>query len=239
MGSVPESEEEIDDAGVAALYEQRDSLGPLKVAFDKHLKAPLMNRHGHLDPLVEELRNLGLNVVPIGTTVPEDPGQAQLIFLDYYLGSPADETSVETSRAAVSRLLTLYPVGSEKPLVVLMSSHDDAKMLAEDFRRQTGIVGGMFYFLPKSDLTDRVKLLLDLDMLAMALPDGHRIQKFIDTTESKMDAAVAEFLTDIKRLNIDDYVYMQRLSLQADGHPLGDYLLWLYSAYFGHLLFEH
>ena len=97
----------------------------------------------------------------------------------------------------------------------------------------------MFYFLPKSDLTDRVKLLLDLDMLAMALPDGHRIQKFIDTTESKMDAAVAEFLTDIKRLNIDDYVYMQRLSLQADGHPLGDYLLWLYSAYFGHLLFEH
>ena len=239
LGSMPASEEDIDDAGVAAIYDQRESLGPLQLTFDKHLKTPLSIKHGHLDPLVEELDKLGLEVVRIGTTLPADPGQAQLIFLDYYLGAPGEEASVEKSRATVRSLLTLYPLGSEKPLVVLMSSHDDAKMLADDFRTRTGIVGGMFYFLPESDLTNRVKLLLDLDMLAMALPDGHRIQKFIDTTESKMEAAVNEFLTDIKRLNIDDYVYIQRLSLQADGHPLGDYLLWLYSAYFGHLLFEH
>ena len=238
LGSVPESEEKIADAGVAALYEQRDSLGPLQVAFDRHLKAPLMSRHGHLDPLVEELQKLGLEVIKIGTMAPDDPGQVQLIFLDYYLGAPGEETSVEAARLNVDRLLTLYPVGSEKPLVVLMSSHDDARKSAEEFRSQTEIVGGMFYFLPKSDLTDRVKLLLDLDMLSMALPNGHRIQKFIDTIASKANAAVTEFLTDIKRLNIDDYANMQRLSLQADGHPLGDYLLWLYSAYFGHLLFE-
>ena len=237
-GSVPASGEEIDDADVAALYENRDGLGPLQVAFDAHLRAPLENRHGHLDPLVEELRNLELDVVPFGSNPPIDPGHAQLIFLDYYLGAPGEETSVRAARATVSKLLQLYPVGSEKPLVVLMSSHDDARESAEDFQKQTGIVGGMFYFLPKSDLTDRVKLLLDLDMLSMALPDGHRIQRFVDTVESKANTAVSEFLTDIKRLNIDDYVYIQRLSLQADGHPLGDYLLWLYGAYFGHLLFE-
>ena len=239
MGSIPASEEKIDDAGVAALYDQRDSLGPLQVAFDTHLRAPLRNRHGHLDPLVEELKYLGLDVVTIGTTDQVDPGHAQLIFLDYYLGDPRVDASVEAARASVSKLLSLYPVGSEKPLVVLMSSDGDVKTLAENFRSQTGIVGGMFYFLPKSDLTDRVKLLLDLDMLAMALPDGHRIQKFMDTIENKMDGAVLQFLTDIKRLSIDDYVYIQRLSLQADGHPLGDYLLWLYSAFFGHLLFEN
>ena len=239
LGFVPDSEEEIDDASVAILYEQRDSLGPLQVAFDTHLRAPLSSKHGHLDPLIEELDNLGLHVVPIGTADPVDQGQAELIFLDYYLGDPKDSSSVQAARSTVIKLLRLYPVGSEKPLVVLMSSDDDVKSLAEDFRRETGIVGGMFYFLPKSDLTDRVKLLLNLDMLAMALPDGHRIQKFIDSIENKMKRAVQEFLTDIKRLNIDDYVYFQRLCLQPDGHPLGDYLLWLYSAYFGHLLFEN
>ena len=238
LGSIPASEEDIDDACVAALYHQRDNLGPLQVAFDRHLKIPLREKHGHLDPLIGELENLGLDVVRIGTTVPVDPGPAQLIFQDYYLGPPREDTSVETARVAVNELLALYPVGSDKPLVVLMSSHDDVQTLAEGFRGETGIVGGMFYFLPKSDLVDRVRLLLDLDMLAMALPDGHLIQRFLDTIEDKIGAIVPEFLKDIKRLNLDDYVYIQRLSLQADGHPLGDYLLWLYSAYFGHLLFE-
>ncbi len=238
LGSVPKSEEEIHDAGVAALYEQRDSLGPIQPAYERHLRVPLSEKHEHLDSLIDELKSLGLDVVPLGTGDTVGPGEVQLIFLDYYLGTPRDDASIERARAFVSELLSAYPAGSEKPLVVLMSSDDDVKTVAEQFRRETGIVGGMFYFLPKSDLTDRVRLLLDLDMLAMALPDGHLIQKFIDTIEDKISAIVPEFLTDIKRLNLDDYVYIQRLSLQADGHPLGDYLLWLYSAYFGHLLFE-
>ena len=238
LGLVPKSEDEIDDDGVAALYQQRDNLGPIQPAFERHLKVPLSEKHEHLNPLVDELKDLGLDVVCLGTTGSVEPGEMQLIFLDYYLGAPRDEASIERARAFVIELLKGYPVGSEKPLVVLMSSDDDVKTVAEEFRRQTGIVGGMFYFLPKSDLTDRVRLLLDLDMLAMALPDGHLVQKFIDTIEDKISAIVPEFLTDIKRLNLDDYVYIQRLSLQADGHPLGDYLLWLYSAYFGHLLFE-
>ena len=119
-----------------------------------------------------------------------------------------------------------------------MSSLDSVNELAEEFRRQTGIVGGMFYFVSKSDLLDPAGLLLNLDMLAMALPHGHLVQRLMDAIETKIDASVAKFLTDIKRLNLDDYVYIQRLSLQTDGHPLGDYLFWLYSAYFGHLLFD-
>ena len=238
LKSIPASEDEIDDAYVAALYDQRDNLGPLQEAYDRHLMAPLGEKHGHLDPLIEELENLGLEVVSIGTEVTDNPGEVQLIFLDYYLGDAGDDAAVEAARAAVRDLLTRYPAGSEKPIVVLMSSRDDVNRFAEEFRGQTDIVGGMFYFVPKSDLIDRAGLLLNLDMLAMARPHGHLIQKFMDTIESKIEEIVSEFLTDIKRLNLDDYVYIQRLSLQADGHPLGDYLLWLYSAYFGHLLFE-
>ncbi len=239
LNSIPASEEEIDDAYVAALYDQRDNLGPLQKAYDRHLRAILGEKHGHLDHLIAGLRNLGLDVDSIGTTPSGDHHPAQLIFLDYYLGEAGVAAAVTAAQVAVRVLLSHYTVGREKPIVVLMSSRDSVNELAEEFREQTGIVGGMFYFVPKSDLLDRVRLLLTLDMVAMAPPQGHLIQDFVDGIESKIGTVVPKFLTDIKRLNLDDYVYIQRLSLQADGHPLGDYLLWLFSAYFGHLLFEH
>jgi hypothetical protein len=47
-----------------------------------------------------------------------------------------------------------------------------------------------------------------------------------------------EFIGGVKALSLDDYAYIQHLSLQKDGQPLGDYLLWLYNSYLGHLLFE-
>ena len=34
-----------------------------------------------------------------------------------------------------------------------------------------------------------------------------------------------------------DYAYIQRLCLQREGQPLGDYLIWLFSTYLGQLLF--
>lgn len=46
-----------------------------------------------------------------------------------------------------------------------------------------------------------------------------------------------DFIERISALTLSDYAYIQSLSLQADGQPLGDYLMWLFSAYFGHLLF--
>jgi len=240
LGSVPRSEEEIGDAGVAALYERRDDLGLLQEAFDGYLRPTLELKHAVLNGFVSCFRDdLGLEVQTYGTKDTHDPGHTDIVFLDYYLGTPRDEASVAAARDAVRRILKPYPDGAKKPLVVLISSHGDVKGLSEEFRSLTGIVGGMFYFVPKSHLTDRVMLLLKLDMLAAALPVGHRIQQFIDVIEGMKDSIASEFLAGIKRLNLDDYVYIQRLSLQADGHPLGDYLLWLYSAYFGHLLFEH
>lgn len=238
LGVSLESDEEISDEGVAAMYEYRNQLGPLQEAFDKHLRSPLEYKHAVLDPFISNLRELGLEVQTYGTEYRSGAAPADIVFLDYYLGSPPTQASVAKAREIIRTLLGSYSVGDEKPLVVLMSSYEDVKALSEEFRGMTGIVGGMFYFAPKSDLNNWVKLLLNLDMLAAALPAGHRIQKFIDAVEAKADFLKSEFLDGIKRLNLDDYVYIQRLSLQADGHPLGDYLLWLYSAYFGHLLIE-
>jgi hypothetical protein len=236
LGQCPESEDDIDDRAVEILYENRNELGPIQTLFDKQLRVPLERKHSGLDSLINHLRELGLDVRTSGTNVTFS-GPSDIIFLDYYLG-PRSDLSVNLSSEGIARQLHSYPIGEEKPLIVLMSSYEDVARRAERFRENTGIVGGMFYFVPKSDLSDQVKLLLNLDMLAATLPAGHQIQQFIDVVESKCSSIMEQFISAIKRLNLDDYVYIQRLSLQADGHPLGDYLLWLYSAYFGYLLFE-
>ncbi len=54
-----------------------------------------------------------------------------------------------------------------------------------------------------------------------------------------MPTTVEKFKGDIRKLGLEDYAYLQRLGLQDTGDPLGDYMLWLYSSYFGHLLLQN
>ena len=46
------------------------------------------------------------------------------------------------------------------------------------------------------------------------------------------------FVDDVKALHLSDYAYLQMMSLQEDGHPLGDYMLWLFGSYIGQMLFR-
>ena len=43
----------------------------------------------------------------------------------------------------------------------------------------------------------------------------------------------------IRKLSFEDYANIQWFSLSPDGHPLGDYMLWLYKSLFAHLLHGH
>jgi hypothetical protein len=240
-GAVIDDETAITSRVIEEMYKSREKLEALQPHFDQHLRQILERNHGALDDFIGHLeRDLRLEVRRHGTAAPVDKW-AEVVFVDFFLGPHTDEAqAVAASKRAVRTLLEGYEKGTSKPLVVLMSNEPRAKQYSDEFRDDTGIVGGMFFFAPKSDLKDRVKLLLNMDMLAEALPNGHIIQRFVDaiTHKDELQSVTDRFAADIKRLNLDDYAFIQRLSLQHDGHPLGDYLLWLFSAYFGHMLFE-
>ena len=122
LGSVPRSEDEIDDARVAALYNHRNALGQLQPAFDTYLRATLERKHATLDPFTAHLRDsLGFTVQTRGTGDGASLSPVDIIFLDYYLGAPRDVGSVAAARDTARRLLKSYSVGAQKPLVVLMS----------------------------------------------------------------------------------------------------------------------
>jgi hypothetical protein len=195
---------------------------------------------GPLERIEEHLQHeLGLTLGTFGSSasvvdMSRDP--AQLILLDWRLGEDR-ESAIEAAARKATEIHKQWPPEQIRPLIVLMSSDPKVTSEAEEFRRRSGLMAGMFNAVSKADLTDQFSLHMQLVSLAMSLPAGHRVQAFIEAVRENVKKVGEDFVSGISALTLSDYAYIQSLSLQADGQPLGDYLMWLFSAYFGHLLF--
>ena len=179
--------------------------------------------------------------------VAHDP---QLIFLDWYLGeeaAPPVQEAIKTGvipdpvKEAVEKaqaILDCWPGDKLYPLVILMSSRSWVEDHASEFCQLSGILRGMFHAVPKSRLTDSFQLRRHMHLFAMSLSPGRLVQKFVSALREKFKEVEAQFLGNISDLTLTDYAYIQSLSLQDDGQPLGDYLFWLLSGHLGQLLFS-
>lgn len=206
-----------------------------------------------VEPWAKHLReDLNLEVQKFGAAAETEKltdFDPQLLFLDWHLGddaSPLAEEAITCSEipaavhvatGKVKEILQIWPVERPKPLIILMSSRDGMQQDASDFCRRSEVLQGMFYAVPKKKLGDFFSLRMHLHLFAMSLPEGRRIQKFFDTLRAKFEDVSSQLFEDISDLTLTDFSYIQSLSLQKDGQPLGDYLLWLFSTYFGQLLF--
>ncbi len=194
-------------------------------------------KKSQLKPLYDSLKNdLGCEVDRYGTEDELTDLTTKLIFIDYYLGPGEDAYKIAQSIARST--YGKYKEESSKPLIILMSSKAISEETVATFRDESGLLGGTFYFIEKRDFSNKDKLHLKLGAWIMALPYSEKIQTFISEIETAIETVSKQFIKDIRKLSVDDYAYIQKLSLQDDGHPLGDYMIWLYSAYFGKLLFE-
>jgi len=162
----------------------------------------------------------------------------ELIFVDYFL-DPGDrvEHSLELAGKIGERIAAAYT--SEKPLVILMSSKDSIDQLKKsNFIEKAGLLGGLFHFVPKAELKRTPTFFIKLAILVRSKPDGKRVQAFVEELERGVTDSVQKFRQTIKALSLEDYGYMQQLSLQGEGMALGDYLLWLFGTYFSSSLMK-
>lgn len=231
---------DIDDQLLDILWKQRNALGRLKKPIETHLFSNLLTNENLLNNLRTNLtQNADLEILCKGrdVDVETDLNGASLVFIDYYLG---DQTPESVTRAVeiAKRIYAVYS-SSQMPLIVLMSTVANLNAGEELFRKNSGLLKGMFYFFPKTDLGDVDKLTLNLAAWAKTLPLSVDIQHFIKTLESSLGRVKDDFIERVKSLQLGDYSYIQNLSLQEDGHPLGDYMSWLFNSYLGHLLFEN
>ena len=207
---------------------------------------------GSISGLRDQLRNsFNLEVGTFGSDT--DPStlvtyEPQLVFLDWYLGDDevqpggggitdagphAVQVAVDTARG----ILENWPKESPTPLIILMSSKPGIETYAGEFCRRAQLLRGMFYAVPKTRLNDSLNLRVHLKLFAMSVPPGRRLQAFMDTLRGEFPVATRQLLETLSDLTLTDYAYIQRLCLQREGQPLGDYLIWLFSTYLGQLLF--
>jgi hypothetical protein len=228
--------EDINESNLAKLYEigpRSEALKAILAGFDEIQ----VQKRGQLTALKDLLRELELVPLELPPTAPLKPDRLpDLIFLDYLLDPGGLESSLPLAKSVGENIRTSF-AQQQKPFVVLMSTLSEIKPENRSlFRETAGIIGGMFHFIPKADLQNRGALVLKLALMVRSIEEGRKIQQFVEHYDGTIYEIAAEFQKKIRGLSLEDYAYIQKMSLQGEGQPLGDYVLWLFGMYFSHLL---
>jgi hypothetical protein len=232
------SYEDIDSKVLSLIVKKLDTAPNLKVHFENRLLGKIKQKRLYLDDIEQNLSStLNRSVKCYGSEVKPEELEEQVVFLDYFFG-PGQDTDRAKEKAAEIVKIIKDTRGEDLPIIVLMSSKETTKEEIEKFRKKTELLPGIFYFFPKQNISKIENLILKLLPLSAGWSGSKKIQCFIDSIDKRIETATYEFLESIKSLAIEDYAYIQKLSLQEDGHPLGDYILWLFSSYFGRLLLD-
>ena len=230
FGIPVESEDDISEEVIAALWSRRDESTPLIDGANRTLFADAIPALREVERIVDSLQALGLEVDRFGKDYSDPPPVAGLVFMDYYLGDPSDSTSSELSALRAREIYKAPGRDEEKPFMILMSSVPEVSSHAERFREDSDLLGGLFDFVSKDDLNDPRRFTLRVATWTSNMPLRHKIQGFVEALDSTLCDRVGEFMKEAKSLTVEDYAFVQALSLQDDGHPLGDYVQWLFSS---------
>jgi hypothetical protein len=239
LASGTESEEllspaDLTDQVVALLWERRGTLGPdLKDVLSSTLFRVLERKVSQVELLCSFLKSeLGIERVETYGTAAALPGAAfDLAFVDYRFGPSGQVESVER---AVRWAKHLYNNG--RTFIILMSTELEARGRQEYFREKSDLTRGLFEFLVKEEIEDNGKFCNRLNSFCAGLETRHEIHGFAAAAEAAAAEALTALKHSIQALGIEDYAYLEQISLREDGHPLGDYMLWLFGEYFAHNL---
>ncbi len=228
--------EDINDEVIEKLWNARGKLNKLDEPCKNCLFPNRLQMWNDVNGIVDHLKNLGLESIPIGSEdeLPED--NVKLVFLDYVLNPTAKGDSGKIATGKAKEIYNKFENDIEKPFIILMSDKPNASLQQEDFRKKSGLLKGLFGFVPKADLLNQEKLYISLETWAVDMPARHNIQRFVEALEISVSEASKVFIDKIRDLSFEDYANIQWLSLQQDGQPLGDYMLWLYKSYLVYLL---
>ena len=224
---------------IDALTAPERSLGNAYAALSiasQTLEKHILERHT-MRSIVEAMRRgSGCEVVELKPNDELKVRDKQLVFIDYYL----EKDKVDGDLAEeIAKQIELDRAPGCAQQIVLMSSAENVRTFRSTFRRSAGIQGSAFSFVAKNDLDEPWKVRAHLKMFAGALPHSQVIGEYVASAKESVRNAGKRLIEVLDDLDLGDFAYIQKLSLQADGHPLGDYLSWLFSTHLAALAFEH
>ena len=178
---------------------------------------------GSLKTLIVALEALGLTCTTMGRNLVEESREAELIFIDLFLGFQQSEDDMTR---AIQRVGELVEDRVENPpLVVLMSRSPRLQDKRNEFRDRAGLLGSMFRVVSKADLAKDGTLDTLLTRLANHYEDAKRVAGFVHAWDNGLDQARKNFIGILRRLDLSDLAQVRALLLDFEGQNLGEYLL--------------
>lgn len=225
-------------AGLDKLTDPDHELGEAFAHLTTHCSALgklIQDRHSmrSLAARIRAASNTTVHELPPENT-PNDLSSFGLIFLDYYL----DDGSLDTSQAEDIASRAARTGAGTQQQVVLMSSDPSVQSDRRRFRSASHLPGVSFTFVAKPELNSSWKVKAHLEMLAKAAPHSRAVYTYFSSVKENLVAATENISQLLDDLDLGDLAQLQNLALQADGHPLGDYLSWLLASHLTSLTFE-
>lgn len=212
------------DGFVRAMYGLREKLRPdlWNTLFESYERDRTSDRT-FLGKLRDRLSDAGLRVVTAGRTIPDEARECKIVFADLFLGAAQQDFDVDES---IRRLRQLVE-GREAapPAVVLMSRSPRLQDKKERFRDDAKMVGALFRVYRKQDLLEGSTVETVVERLATHHADAMRVAAFLVAWEAGLVGAAADFMKIMRRLDLSDYSKIREVLLDAEGQPLGSYML--------------
>lgn len=212
------------DVFVSALWTNRLRLAP-------ELVDPLFQRYEDnksydlevLGRLNNQLIAQGLTCETAGREFLSKAKDADLIFMDLFLGSYENESA---QRVSTNGLLKVIEERSDRPpLVVLMSSSTRLDINIRAFRDESGLFESIFHPIGKKDFADESKLTRVLHLLGSHYLDSLKLIRFVNAWGRGIKNAGERTSRLIRRLDLSDHANIKRLLLDNEKQPTGSYLV--------------
>lgn len=208
---------------IAVVWENRENLPQAGEHLFRDYEQTKDTERGGLYALVAALEALGLTCTTMGRDLVAEAREAELIFIDLFLGF---HQSDDDMTRAIQRVGELVEGRFESPpLVVLMSRSPRLQDKRNEFRDTAGLLGSTFRVVSKADLAKDGTLDTLLTRLANHYEDAKRVAGFVHAWDSGLDQARRKFIGILRRLDLSDLAQVRALLLDFEGQNLGEYLL--------------
>ncbi len=223
---------------VNIVWSHRDEFGAKTIALFADFLQGQSQKLDRLQSLDQLLANdLKLPTQKLGRAADDKLENAQIIFLDLFLGPNDDAGAVDRSIERIK--LVVDKRRANPPVVFLMSESPRLGDLAKDVRDKAELMGCQFRTIKKSDLANKDATLELIYDLIVGYPDSQRINTFILAWDSALADSRVRFLHEIRTMDLADYANMHGLILEAEEQELGDYVVDLYDLYLHNIIEGH
>jgi hypothetical protein len=221
-----------DSLFIDAVWTERAHIAGAGTLFDEFDRGQQAKR-AQLQPLRDLLeQQLGLACDAFGRDENAVVGNADILFLDLFLGVLESEEAVNRAIARVKGVVDQRRAAP--PNVILLSASPKLHEVGPRLRDEAQLLGCQFRMVRKSDLVDVEKMAERLYDLVVTYPDSQKVNAFLLAWDTALAGAKDRFLKSIRTLDLADYANLQSLVLEAEDEPVGDYVLDLYDLHLHH-----